>query len=258
MPRLRILQVNTNLPFFDSEEERRAFSLSIDREKIARTLLGNPKMAASQLLPPTVEQWHDPGLKPLGFDPAEAERLLKRCGWKRGPDGVLQKDGDRFVVELITYSSRPMLPVIAQALQAQLERVGILLKISVGQGAIIHQRHGDGSLQAALYSHNFGLVPDAIGTIAFDFGPKPGRWGWGAMGWESEEMNLLIQQYLSTFDRAKAAEIRSKIVGLVQTELPLIPLTWYDHHAAMSKRIKGLKLDPYELRPYLEGVQWAD
>ena len=257
MPRVRIIQVNTHLPFFQTRGERQAFSMAIDRERIAHTLLGNPQMAATQLLPPSVARWHDPGLAPLAYDPQEALRIFERNGWERGPDGFLRKDGNPFSVEMLTYSSRPMLPLIAQALQAQLREIGIRMDIAVVEAASILQRHQDGTLCTALYSQNFGLVPDPVGVVAFDFGPAAARWGWGALGWESPRLNRLIGQYLSTFDAAFASKIRKGILHGLQQELPLIPVTWYDHRAAVSRRLQGVQLDPYELRPYLEGVTWA-
>lgn len=61
---------------------RRAVSLAIDRAELARRL-STPATPASQLVPPGIFG-HDPSLKPLRHDPAEARRLLAEAGWPNG------------------------------------------------------------------------------------------------------------------------------------------------------------------------------
>ncbi|MCK5311550.1 MAG: ABC transporter substrate-binding protein [Desulfobacteraceae bacterium] len=256
IPRVRLLKLNSSLPFFDTVEERLALSLSIDRKGIAESILKNSKTSAIQLMP-AVSMWHNAGLKPLEYNPKKAGDLLEKAGWKRGAKGIFEKDGREFAFELITYASRPMLPIVSEALQAQFATVGIRMKISVGKSSIIPARHKDGTIETALLGRNFGLVPDSIGTINADFGPMDSRGAWGASGWESTELNLLIDKYFNTFNENKASNLRNKITTIFQEELMVIPISWYDHHVAVSSRIKGVSLDAFELRPYPLGVKWV-
>jgi peptide/nickel transport system substrate-binding protein len=256
IPRVRLLKLNANLDFFDTIEERLALSLAIDRAGIAKAILKNPKTSAIQLMP-EVSLWHNTRLKPLVYNPKKACRLLEKAGWKKNEAGIYAKGSKEFSFELITYSSRPMLPVVAEALQSQFAVVGIRMKISVGKSSQIPARHKDGTIETALLGRNFGLVPDSVGTINADFGPVDSRGSWGALGWESSKLNKLIDKYLNAFNEKKASKIRKKITDVLQEELPVIPVSWYDHHVAVSKDITGVKLDAFELRPYPEGVQWA-
>lgn len=256
IPRVRLLKLNANLNFFDTIEERLALSLAIDRAGIAEAILKNPKTSATQLMP-EVSLWHNTDLNPLEYNPKKACLLLEKAGWEKNADGIYAKGSKEFAFELITYSTRPMLPVVAEALQSQFAEVGIRMKISVGKSSQIPARHKDGTIETALLGRNFGLVPDSVGTINADFGPVDSRGSWGALGWESSKLNKLIDTYLNAFNEKKASEIRNQITAIFQEELPVIPVSWYDHHVAVSKAITGVKLDAFELRPYPEGVQWA-
>jgi peptide/nickel transport system substrate-binding protein len=257
IPRVRLLKLNANLDFFDTIEERLALSLAIDRKGIARAILKNPKTSATQLMP-EVSLWHNTDLNPLEYNPKKASLLLEKAGWEKNADGIYAKGSKEFAFELITYSSRPMLPVVAEALQSQFALIGIRMQISVGKSSQIPTRHKDGTIETALLGRNFGLVPDSVGTINADFGPVDARGSWGALGWESSKLNKLIDQYLNAFNEKKASTIRNEITAIFQEELPVIPVSWYDHHVAVSKGITGVKLDAFELRPYPEGVQWAE
>ena len=123
---------------------RKAISLGINRAAIAKSILRNPPSAATQLLAPGVGQWHDKNLTPLQYDPKKAAQLLDQAGWKLGSDGVRAKDGKPAQFELLTYASRPMLPLVAAAIQDQMSRLGIKVDIKVGESGNISDHHRDG------------------------------------------------------------------------------------------------------------------
>ncbi len=256
LPRVRLIKLNTALPLFEDENIRRALSMAIDRQGIAAALLNNVDTAATQLLPPA-SAWHDrnlDGFEHFRHDPEQAEKILNEFGWNKGRDGILERDGKRFSFEIFTYAARPALPVIAEAVQAQLRDVGIEAKITVAEAGMIPDRHSNNTLESALLARNFGQIPDAVATIMTDFGPAEERGGWGAMNWNSDKLNLLLQQYMHTFDDHARNEMGLEIVRVLNEEMPVIPVAWYDNHVAVSTQIGGFEQDPFELRSYAEGV----
>jgi peptide/nickel transport system substrate-binding protein len=256
IPRTRLILLNCGLPLFEDVRVRRALSLAIDRRGIAGALLRNPESAATQLLPPAAVMWHDPNLEPLTHDPERARALLADAGWTPGPDGTLEKDGRKFEFTIDTYAARPMLPPIATALQDQFQQIGVQMKINVGESSQIPEKRADGTLEAGFLARNFGLIPDAIGTIYGDYGPDPGKWG--VMGWRSDELNTLLADYLGAFDPDRARVLRHDILSVLQTELPVIPVTWYEHIVAVSDRLGGVEIDPFEIKSYVKGAYWVD
>lgn len=255
IPRTRLIMLNCRMPEFNDASVRKAISLAIDRKGIATGLLKNPDSAASQLLPPSSAVWHNPELPHLSYDPDQAKRLLAEAGWEKGADGILVKDGQPFEFEMITYASRPMLPAVATAIQQQLEQVGIKLFVKVAEASQIPAQRSEGTLEAALLARNFGQIPDPIGTIYGDYGPEPGSWG--AMGWESKELNHLLNGYLNTFNKPEAGDLKYEILNILQKELPVIPVTWYEHIVGISHRIENVTIDPFEIKSYVKGVNWT-
>lgn len=256
IPRTRLIKMDCGSVFFNDVRVRRAISLAINRPAIAKAILRNPDSAATQLLPPGQTMWYDKKLAKLAYDPKKAAELLDEAGWKLGSDGIRIKDGKQFKVELVTYSSRPMLPLVAEAVQAMLKKVGVVIDITVGQYSLLENRHKDGSLQMGLLARNFNQVPDPIGNLFSDFGPKVGASG--AMNWKSDKMIELISAYQSSFDDRKMAELRRAMIALIQEELPIIPVTWYENVIGYSNKIKNVSFDPMEISYRLAPVQWAD
>jgi len=257
LPRVRLLTVNTKLPFFSNPTMRNSISLLIDRESIASTLLNNPDAAATQLFPP-LSSWHDKDLPPLEYNPEKGRSLLKKEGWLPDSNGMLTKEGHPFSFEILTYSSRPDLPIIAEVIQQTLREEGIEVTIRVEKSGMIPERNKKGTLNSAFMARNFGFVVDPIGTVTTDFGPFEGRGGWGAMNWNSSSFNDAVKRYFTTFNKKEQQVLREKIVHILQEELPVIPIAWYDNFVVVNKRVTGVRLDPSEQRPYPEGVEWSE
>lgn len=254
-PRVRALKINVGIEPFSDLRVRKAISSAIDREGIAAALLDNRKTAATQLLPPSVADWHQSDLAPFAHDPALARTLLEEAGWGMGPDNVLQKNGTPFEVELLAYDARPELPEIATAVQAQLAEIGIKVTIKPVDWTAIPARHDDKTLEMAMVSDGFAYIPNPIGALAENY--TQGGATWGTLDWHSEDFDRLVDSYQATSDEGSQEAIRRRMMEIVHDELPIITITWYDETFAISDAIKGFVFDPFEMRYGLNRVSWS-
>ncbi|TAF84638.1 MAG: ABC transporter substrate-binding protein [Curvibacter sp.] len=255
IPRTLYLKVNAGHPLLKDVKVRQAISMAIDRPGIAKAILREPKAAATQLFTPGQAEWHVPGLQPLTRDVAKARQLLQEAGWQAGPDGLLRKDGRPFKLTLRTFSDRPEQPPMATAIQAQLREVGMDVAVSIVNASDIPAGHQDGSLELALVARNYALVPDPIGTLLQDFGPKGGDWG--AMGWQSAQVASALESLSTTNDPARRSRLRGALSTVLQAELPIIPVAWYQHTATNSKRVGNVSIDPLERSYRISQFTWA-
>ena len=257
IPRVRMVTMNLALPQFAELPVRQALSLAIDRPGIARAVLRDPASAATQLLPPVLAGWYDGSLPPLQQDVAAAKRLLAGAGWTPGNDGILRKGDVRLASVFAVPSNRPELPVMAQALQAQLRAVGMALDIQPVQSSAVPAAARSGALQAALIARTYVNVPDPIGTILPDFASD--HTIWASIGYANADMRQLVADYIQNFDPAAEAKLRTGITDVLQRDLPVIPVSWFEHNAAVSTRVAktSVQLDPFEISYLLPQVQWA-
>lgn len=254
IPRTTSLKVNAAHPWLADLGTRRALSLAIDRRGIASAILRDPALAAEQLFPPALAGWHDPALAPLGHDGTEARRLLAAAGWKPGADGILRRGDARFALTLRTFPDRPELPVVATAIQEQMRLVGIDLRVAVGNSSDIPFAHRDGSLQLGLIARNYGVVPDAFGSVAQDFSGNGGDWG--AMGWSSPAVASALAALPAIAEPDRLSASRRQVADILQQELPLIPVLWYRQTLAASPQLANVSIDPYERTYRLTQMQW--
>ncbi len=253
IPRMRALMVNHRHPILRDVRIRKALSLALDREGMATALLRSPESAAGQLMPPSAASWHHPDLPKLSYDPALALRTLQECGWQRNSKGWLSKDERPLEFELLTYSGRPELVTLAIAIQDQLKRVGIRVKVELVTPSVLSRRSQNGTLELALYSRNYGAVSDPAVVLASDIGPEAGPWG--ARGWKHPEAEAILQSYKATFDESKRSALRHRLVEILQDELPMIPVAWYESTMAVAPGVEGFQLRPYDYF-WLRGVAW--
>lgn len=251
IPRTLLIKVNAGHPFLSDPQARRALSLAIDRDGIAKAVLRYPE-GADQLFPPSVAGWHDDQIAPLTYDPPAAKAALENLGWTPGSDGILTRDGERFALTLTTYPDRPELPLVASVLEQQFRAIGVEVTIDTTNSSAIPAGHQDGSLDLALIARNFSLIPDPIGTVLSDY---VGNGDWGAMNYKNEDFATLVRSIArdggTLADRAKAAAI-------LQDDLPVIPVAWYQQTLAVSTAVEGAIIDPYERTFGLQTLRWAE
>lgn len=256
IPRVRVLAFNCGLPQFADGRVRRAISMAIDRKGIASAILRHPGSAATQLLPPTVAEWHDPALPALTFDPTSANGLLDAAGWMRGADGVRTKNGLRLAATMLTLANRPELTVMATAMQAQLKAIGLDLSVEPAPAAAIPAAIKDGTMQTTMFARTYVNVPEVISTIIPDFTRE--RSTWGTLNWpERDRVKVLTDEYVQSFDADRKAQLRRDILAIIQEDMPVLPLAWFEHTVAVNRRVKGLVIDPYEMRYMLHAVSLA-
>lgn len=251
IPRTLLLKVNAAHPFLDTPEARQALSLAIDRAGIAQAILRYPE-GADQLFPPAIGAWYNDAIDPLQYDVDAARALLADEGWVAGADGILARDGQRFALTLTTYPDRPELPLVAAVLEQQLRAIGVAVTINSTNSSEIPAGHQAGTLELGLLARNFALIPEPIGTVLSDFAPTG---DWGAMGWDNPEIVALAQ----ALARGEGGDTeRARISAILQAELPVIPIAWYQQTLAVRAGVEGAVIDPWERNFGLAGLRFTE
>jgi peptide/nickel transport system substrate-binding protein len=120
------LSLNTDRAevLFSDRDVRRALFHAIDRDAIANQLMEGTVQVANTPINPT-SPYHNASVVASTYDPALATRLLDEAGWAPGPDGIREKDGQRFTFTMLNRAGTAERIAIAQVVQAQLKVVGV-------------------------------------------------------------------------------------------------------------------------------------
>ncbi|MBS4190754.1 peptide-binding protein [Bacillus sp. FJAT-49705] len=121
---------NLRNPLFQDIKVRQALTHAIDRESIVQSVLDGAGEVAHG--PGSPANWaFTEDVPKFDYDPKKASQMLEEAGWKKGSDGILEKDGKKFSFTLTTTSANDIRQQIATVAQQQLAEVGIEVKIEL-------------------------------------------------------------------------------------------------------------------------------
>ncbi|PLR85795.1 nickel ABC transporter substrate-binding protein [Bacillus sp. V33-4] len=124
--RTHLLMYNTSKESLADQNVRKAFDALIDRKEVVESIMAGQATIAS-----------GPFLSDFPFAPASeeepfglhiAKKHLEAAGYEI-ENGKANKDGKPLSLNLLTYSYRPELPLIAQLLQSNAKKLGITINI---------------------------------------------------------------------------------------------------------------------------------
>ncbi|MFC2444516.1 MAG: ABC transporter substrate-binding protein, partial [Veillonella parvula] len=117
---------------------RAALIAAADRESYAKNLMKDTFVAGTAPLPPSIDYGFNQLRDPNKYNVERAKELLKREGYEdTNGDGIVDKDGENLVLDFYAYTTRPELPLYAEALQADYKKIGVDLRIKIVDYAVI-------------------------------------------------------------------------------------------------------------------------
>ncbi|MBM6550874.1 ABC transporter substrate-binding protein [Marinomonas ostreistagni] len=255
LPRTLVVKVNASHPSMDTVEARQALSLALNRRGIAAAVLRAPEAATAQILPAYMADWHVADTS-VEQDLEQAKALLQAQGWQTNSDGWLEKDGQRFEIDMITYADRPELTTVATAIQDQWRQLGVKLNVSITNSSAIPAGHADDSLDTALMARNYGVIADPLGSLLKDLGGAKGG-DWGTLNWDNQGIKTTLNELLSESDPSVYRQKAQTVAQALYDEKPLIPVASYVQQTAVNKRLEGFRFDPYERSYFLNELSWV-
>lgn len=126
---------NPKVAFFRNLKVRQALQYAIDQPLIIKAVMHGVAQPSFSPVPSSPSTYLSPHLKALVahparmYQPAKADALLKAAGWRRGPDGVRTKNGQRLAFNLIVPTGNPWRLSVAQILKQQWQAIGVDMHI---------------------------------------------------------------------------------------------------------------------------------
>ena len=222
---------NTGDKVLKNVKLRQAIGHAINRDEIVKYVIEGLAINAQQIIPGIIEEFD----KKYNFDynPKKAKKLLKEAGYPKGLELNLWTPEGRYLKDR----------QIAEAVQAQLGKIGIKTKLRVMEwGAYLDSlfRH-----EQQLYIIGWGFStgdPDAplrscfFSTEKFNFS-----------NYQNSNMDALLDKGVSELDPNKRHSIYEDIQQLLIDEAVMIPIYHKLNIYATSKKVKNFYPHPMEL-----------
>lgn len=179
-----------------------------------------------------------------GFSPdlARAEQLLDGAGWKKGSDGIREKEGRKLSVVMVAQFD--MERESLQLIQAQARRAGFDVKIDHAPDGAAYARKinsGEFDLDANYFNQNDGNPARIVGLLWYGKTNSP-RIGFTNPG---PAFDMLVDEALATPDPQTAARKTAEAMQvLIDEEAAAIPLTGFPQIFVLKSSVAGFTAHP--------------
>lgn len=237
---------NLQRPQLADARVRTALAMLFDFDEFQR---GFYKGLAAQVTGPgsLFSAGYDRDLAPLPHDPKAAAALLEEAGWKdRDGDGVLDKDGVKLEIELLTQPNNKVGQAFGQRYQEGLGKAGIRLGIQQLEFATLNERRAQREFDAVALGWAPPIESDPE-QIWHSRGAPKGSDGSNFSGLADVRVDALIEKGQRELDPEKRAVIWRELHRLVYELQPYLFCYNVPRKFAMSRRIRGFQsavLDP--------------
>jgi peptide/nickel transport system substrate-binding protein len=230
------------VPQFADPQIRRALGLAVDVEGIIRQLrMEDFTIPASGPYPPIFADLYDPQrMRPLGFDTAQARRILEEKGWRdTDADGIREKDGRPFRFTLMTNTGNQRRADVSQILQRMWRNVGVDVRLqSYELGTFQERMIRTRDYEAALGSWGVELSPNLTGL-----------WSADAPFNITSYRNPEVSRLMTEAERQPTAQLANPLwkaaAERIVQDQPYTWLYYYDGVTGRRDRLRGVKVDTY-------------
>jgi len=230
-----VLTLNTRRPPLDNIKIRQAVQLLVDRATVSRTVLGGVARPIAQMVTPA-SPGYDPQVETeYAYNPAKAKQLLTSAGVGRG--GRLN---------FLTSTSTPELPQIAQIIQADLQKAGLDVGITIQEPAQYFPAYFAGNFDLNLSFLTLATIDPTDFTISSAYRTDATNPSWLQTGPPQGYIQGL-QSLNTTFDmRERWIRLRS-VVRYILEQAWAVPVALHLPTYGLGKAVEGFDVDPQML-----------
>ena len=224
--------MRTDRPMLADTRVRQAFNYAFNFDAVNRALFNGAGTRTKTIINPPHEP---PDAKPYPYDLERAKSLMAEAGWTPGPDGILQKDGQKFSVVMDSPNGRYIKDKeIAQAIQQDLQRLGVqaelkVLEWSVYAGDMLNKRQPDDLFL-------LGLGAPFDGQQELNYIHKD--YSLNSTYWQNEEYHKLFDELKVTLDKGKRQDLMNRMWAIAYEDPPWIYVWHQVDFYGVSKRLE--------------------
>ena len=248
----RVYQIafNFKTPELQDANVRKAISMAIDKENFCKVLLNGNGTPANSPFPANLT-FGDKNFHATSFDLDGAKKILADAGWTDSDgDGYVDKDGKNLELKYLTYTSRQELPLLAEAAQASLKKIGVKLNVNATDNYKTFLKSGDYDI----FSKAIVTAPTGDPEYYFTSHIVAGAVD-NAGNYDSEKISALENELHNTFGADKRSELAIKMSQQILDDCALIYASHLRMSFVMKPNVEGFKAHPsdyYEITPELD------
>jgi peptide/nickel transport system substrate-binding protein len=234
-PHIWWVTLNTQKKPFSDVRVRRAVNIAINKEAIAKDILKGTATAALGPIPPAITWAFTDQVTKYAYDAEKAKKLLTEAGYPNGFSAVF------WIPESGSGMQSPK--TMAQAIQADLQAVGIKVSIQTYEWGAYLNKYGKGFGQEAdMGAMSFMLDPGdpaPMLSLVID-----GKGGFNGGAYKNADVDRLLDEATRVVDLKKRGDLYRQASKIIVDDAPWVFIDNAFQNAAGLKKVTGFKLHP--------------
>ncbi len=210
--------LNLDREIFKDKRVRYAFAHAMNIKKVIDDVLRGDYFRLNQAYV-GYGDYTDSSIRPRKFNIAKVESLMKAAGWKRGDDGIWQKNGKRFSVE-VTYGFAGYTPRLV-VLKEEAKKAGIELRLQRLDSTAAFKKFLEKKFDVAWMGWSTNIRPSYWQSWHSDNAHKPQTNN--ITNTDNPQLDKLIDEYRSSLDENQRKILSRKIQDKIHEIGAFIP-----------------------------------
>jgi len=260
-PWVEFIYFNCGKPQFKEKIVRQALYLAVDKEKWIKDIFyGLPPKTLSYLHP---SHWaYNHNLKDPGFNPKKAAEMLEGAGWKKGADGIRQKNGIKLKFSMSTTAGAKAREQAEAMIQADWKEIGVHMEIKNMPASVVWGEYTTKSQFDTLmvgWEPTVGMDPDYTARCHSKQIPVKDGVGSNYVQYQNPKLDKLLEEGVLISDMEKRKKVYYKIQEILLEDVPFAPIFAWTFMYGKKSNLKGYKINPYvtDITWNVQGWSWA-
>ena len=225
---------------------RAALISGCDRETYNNILLKGTFIPGKAPVPPSLDYGFAQLTDPNAYNPERAAKLLDEAGWVDSDgNGIRDKDGRNLELDFVVYNSRAELPLYAEAVQADLKKLGFDIKINTVDYNLIDNMGIKGEYDLLISNITTANTGDPEIFLSWYWKTNvDGNNPQNGSGYSNPEYDALLEQLSSEFDAAKRRELIIQLQQILLNDGAALFFGYPQTNIINAKYVDGVKMYP--------------
>jgi peptide/nickel transport system substrate-binding protein len=246
-PWVEFVYFNCGKPQFKEKVVRQALYYAIDKEKWIKDIYYGLPPRTLSYLHPTHWAYH-PDLKDPGYDPRRAAEMLEGAGWKKGADGIREKNGVKLNFSMSTTAGSKAREQAQAMVQSNWKEIGVAMEIKNMPASVVWGEYTTNSQFDTLmvgWEPTVGMDPDYAARCHSKQIPVKHGTGSNYVQYENPDLDKLLEEGVLISDMQKRKAVYHQIQAILHEDVPFAPIFAYMFMYGKKSDLKGYKINPY-------------
>ncbi|WP_255481237.1 ABC transporter substrate-binding protein [Pontibacter sp. Tf4] len=235
--------INSRLAKFADKKTRQAIAHLIDVPNIIKVTQQSYAVPSVGIVPPSVKEYYNTGLKPYTYNTGAAAQLLQQAGWQQRTNGWFRTANgkeEQLTITVTYKAGSTMLETTALIFQASAAKINIPVQVEAQESSLFSKNSRN---------HSFEIFFRTLTGNPFNFNFEPilhtsfaETGGTNYTGFGNAKTDALIEAINHATDKGQKAKLLKDFQKVMLEEATFLTLYYQKERLAINKRFSNTKV----------------